>query len=128
MKMHLSMMLRLTTMQQKYMSILQNPAHSLVVCTGPAGSGKTAFACKTAISQLAEKQVNQIVITKPLVSVEGEDLGFLPGNMRSKMSPWIESYLDIFKEHYSMKPIVVETRTPIHLSFAMNLRTPRLNN
>ena len=105
MKMHLSMMLRLTTMQQKYVSILQNPAHSLVVCTGPAGSGKTAFACKTAITQLAEKQVNQIVITKPLVSVEGEDLGFLPGNMRSKMSPWIESYLDIFKEHYSMKQL-----------------------
>ena len=57
--MKLSMMLRLTTMQQKYVSILQNPAHSLVVCTGPAGSGKTAFACKTALAQLQEKQTAQ---------------------------------------------------------------------
>lgn len=104
--MRLSMsMLRLTTMQQKYVSVLYNPLHSLVVCTGPAGSGKTALACKTALTQLADKQIEQIVITKPLVSVEGEDLGFLPGNMRSKMSPWIESYLDIFKEHYSMKQL-----------------------
>jgi phosphate starvation-inducible PhoH-like protein len=103
---HLSMsMLRLTAMQKKYASILYNPEHSLVVCTGPAGSGKTMIACKTALEQLKENQVKHIVITKPLVSVEGEDIGFLPGNIRSKMSPWIESYLDIFKEYYTMKQL-----------------------
>ena len=98
-------MIRLTAMQQHYLTVLRNPAHSLVVCTGPAGTGKTMLACKTGLEQLAEKQVDHLVITKPLVSVEGEDLGFLPGNIRSKMSPWIESYMDIFKEYYSMKQL-----------------------
>jgi len=95
----------LTRMQQSYVNILKNPAHSLVVCTGPAGTGKTLFACRTALEQLKDRTVGQIVITKPLVSVEGEDLGFLPGNMRAKMSPWIESYLDIFKEYYPMNQL-----------------------
>lgn len=98
-------MIRLTAMQQQYLTVLKNPAHSLVVCTGPAGSGKTMLACKVGLEQLVEKQVNHLVITKPLVSVEGENLGFLPGNIRSKMSPWIESYLDIFKDYYSMKQL-----------------------
>jgi phosphate starvation-inducible PhoH-like protein len=92
-------------MQQQYRAALNNPAHSLVVCTGPAGTGKTMIACKSALEHLVEKQVTQLVITKPLVSVEGEDMGFLPGNIRSKMSPWIESYLDIFKEYYTMKQL-----------------------
>jgi phosphate starvation-inducible PhoH-like protein len=95
----------LTRMQQSYVNILNNPVKSLVVCTGPAGTGKTLFACRTALEHLKERKVGNIVITKPLVSVEGEDLGFLPGNMRSKMSPWIESYLDIFKDYYPMHQI-----------------------
>jgi phosphate starvation-inducible PhoH-like protein len=94
-------LLKMTVMQKHYVSLLNDPTKPLVVCTGPAGTGKTMFACRTALEQLKVKQVDQIVITKPLVSVEGEDVGFLPGNMRSKMSPWIESYLDIFKEYYS---------------------------
>ena len=97
--------LKLTTNQKNYVSLLNDPALSLVVCTGPAGTGKTAFACRTALEMLKEQNVSQIVITKPLVSVEGEGLGYLPGNMRSKMSPWIESYIDIFKEYYTMKQI-----------------------
>jgi len=97
--------LKLTTKQKHYVSLLKDPAQSLVVCTGPAGTGKTAFACRTALEQLKEKQVNHIVITKPLVSVEGESVGFLPGNIRSKMSPWIESYLDIFKDYYTMSQL-----------------------
>jgi phosphate starvation-inducible PhoH-like protein len=95
----------LTRMQQSYVNVLNNPAHSLVICTGPAGTGKTLFACRTALEQLKDRKIGQIVITKPLVSVEGEDLGFLPGNMRSKMSPWIESYLDIFKDYYPLNQI-----------------------
>ena len=95
----------LTKMQQTYVQTLNNPAHSLILCTGPAGTGKTLFACRTALEQLKEKKIGQIVITKPLVSVEGEDLGFLPGNMRAKMSPWIESYLDIFKDYYPLNQI-----------------------
>jgi phosphate starvation-inducible PhoH-like protein len=97
--------LKLTVNQKHYVSLLKDPSRSLIVCTGPAGTGKTAFACRTAVEMLKEQEINQIVITKPLVSVEGEGVGYLPGNMRSKMSPWIESYLDIFKEYYSMNQV-----------------------
>jgi phosphate starvation-inducible PhoH-like protein len=100
-----SMIPLLTQMQQTYVKVLNNPQHSLVICTGPAGTGKTLFACRTALEHLRERKVGQIVITKPLVSVEGEDLGFLPGKMRAKMSPWIESYLDIFKEYYPLHQV-----------------------
>jgi len=96
--------LRLTLNQKQYVSELKDPLRSLVVCTGPAGTGKTAFACRVGVEQLKSREVEQLVITKPLVTV-GEDVGYLPGNMRAKMSPWIESYLDIFKEHYSMNQL-----------------------
>jgi phosphate starvation-inducible PhoH-like protein len=92
--------LRLTVNQKHYVSELKDPLRSLIVCTGPAGTGKTAFACRVGVEQLKSREVEQLVITKPLVAV-GDELGYLPGNMRSKMSPWIESYMDIFKEHYS---------------------------
>jgi len=97
--------LRLTVNQKMYVQELKNPLRSLIICTGPAGTGKTVFACRTALEQLKSREVEQLVITKPLVTVEGEDVGYLPGNMRAKMSPWIESYLDIFKDYYSMNQI-----------------------
>lgn len=93
-------LLRMTPNQQHYVSVLKDPMKSLVVCTGPAGSGKTAFACRVGMELLREKRYTQLVITKPLVPV-GDDMGYLPGNIRSKMSPWIESYMDLFREHYS---------------------------
>jgi phosphate starvation-inducible PhoH-like protein len=101
---HLFPALRLTVNQKHYISELKDPLRSLIVCTGPAGTGKTAFACRVGVEQLKSRDVEQLVITKPLVTV-GDDVGYLPGNMRSKMSPWLESYLDIFKEHYSMNQI-----------------------
>lgn len=101
---HLVHSLRLTANQQHYVSQLKDPLRSLIVCTGPAGTGKTAFACRVGVEQLKSRDVEQLVITKPLVTV-GDDVGYLPGNMRAKMSPWLESYLDIFKEHYSMNQI-----------------------
>ena len=105
-KVTLPMMLhKLTPMQKVYTSLLHDPQKSLIVCTGPAGSGKTSVACRHAMEQLKERTVERIVITKPLVAVEGEDMGYLPGNIRSKMSPWIESYMDLFKEYYTANQI-----------------------
>jgi phosphate starvation-inducible PhoH-like protein len=57
------------------------------------------------MEQLKERKIDRVVITKPLVAVEGEDMGYLPGNIRSKMSPWIESYMDLFKEYYTANQI-----------------------
>jgi phosphate starvation-inducible PhoH-like protein len=97
-------LLRMTPNHQHYVSVLRDPVKSLVVCTGPAGSGKTAFACRVGMEMLREKHYKQIIITKPLIPV-GDDLGYLPGNIRSKMGPWIESYMDLFREHYSINQL-----------------------
>ena len=99
------MMHKLTPMQNVYHSLLHNSQKSLIVCTGPAGTGKTSVVCRHAMEQLKTRAIERLVITKPLVAVEGEDMGYLPGNIRSKMSPWIESYMDLFKEYYTANQI-----------------------
>lgn len=60
---------------------------AISVVIGKAGSGKTLLACQIALQAVLEKKVNKIIITRPTVSKE--DLGFLPGNMEEKMSPWL---------------------------------------
>ena len=91
-----------SVVQQIYVSYLQNPKLPLVLALGPAGCGKTLFACVEAMSQLQSGAIQKIVITRPLVSVEDEEIGFLPGNMVSKMDPWTRPMMDIFREFYSM--------------------------
>lgn len=74
--------------------------YSLVFGIGPAGCGKTLFACKEAIHELQNGKVNRIVFTRPVVSVE-EELGFLPGDIQRKMDPWMQPMFDIFLEYYT---------------------------
>jgi len=59
----------------------------LSIVTGKAGSGKTLIACFSALKRLADKQIDQIVITRPTVSTE--DNGFLPGGIDEKLDPWM---------------------------------------
>lgn len=90
-----------TPKQKKYTELLQNRDTNLVIAHGPAGTGKSWLACKIAIEQLKENKVNKIVLTRPIVSVEDEDLGFLPGNIDEKMNPWIQPLYDIFIDEQS---------------------------
>ena len=64
--------------------ILDNPITAL---KGMAGSGKTLVATQGALDLLFTKQVDKIIITRPTVSKE--DIGFLPGDIREKMDPWL---------------------------------------
>jgi phosphate starvation-inducible PhoH-like protein len=64
--------------------ILDNPITAL---KGMAGSGKTLVATQVALDLLFTKQVEKIIITRPTVSKE--DIGFLPGDIREKMDPWL---------------------------------------
>jgi len=75
---------------------------TLVFCLGPAGTGKTLFACNEAMKQLQKREIDKIVITRPIVAVEDEQLGFLPGNINKKMDPWTRPIFDIFSEYCSM--------------------------
>lgn len=64
--------------------ILDNP---VTVLKGMAGSGKTLVAVQTALDLLFTKEVEKIIITRPTVAKE--DIGFLPGDIKEKMDPWL---------------------------------------
>lgn len=64
--------------------ILESP---ITVLKGMAGSGKTLVATQVALDMLFTKQVEKVIITRPTVSKE--DIGFLPGDIREKMDPWL---------------------------------------
>ncbi|HKQ95472.1 MAG TPA: PhoH family protein, partial [Aestuariivirgaceae bacterium] len=74
-----------TPMQKAYMESLRR--HELVLCTGPAGTGKTYLAVAMAVSALINKQVARIILTRPAVEA-GERLGFLPGTLQEKVDPY----------------------------------------
>ena len=84
--------------QKQYVSYLKNDSIPLVVAFGSAGSGKTLFACMEAIHQLRRGMVQKIILTRPLIPVEEEEIGFLPGNMNNKMDPWTRPIFDIFRQ------------------------------
>lgn len=93
-----------TKNQQKYVEYLDSKNDYILSVVGPAGTGKTLLACNKAIEELKNKNINKIVITRPVVPVE-EELGFLPGNIEKKMNPWIRPIFDIFLETYSKSEI-----------------------
>lgn len=86
--------------QEKYIDYLNDENIELIIAIGPAGTGKTLFACLKAISQLRNGEINKLVITRPVVPVE-EDIGFLPGNLVKKMDPWTRPIFDLFLEFFS---------------------------
>jgi phosphate starvation-inducible PhoH-like protein len=90
--------------QKKYVEYLNNKKNDLIVVMGPAGTGKTMFACLKAIESLRKNDVNKIILTRPVVPVE-EDIGFLPGNIVKKMDPWTRPIFDIFLDYYSQSEI-----------------------
>jgi phosphate starvation-inducible PhoH-like protein len=91
--------------QEKYVDALQDENTNIVFAVGPAGTGKTFLATLYAIQQLKAGQIDKIVITRPNVSVDDKDIGFLPGDIYKKMSPWTKPVLDIFEEYYSIRDI-----------------------
>jgi phosphate starvation-inducible PhoH-like protein len=100
-----------TENQMKYVEYLNNPEVTVVGGFGPAGSGKTLFACHAAVGALKSGSVDKIIITRPLISVDDEQLGFLPGSIVHKMDPWTRPIFDILGEFYSVNQIrtMVET-------------------
>jgi phosphate starvation-inducible PhoH-like protein len=77
--------------QKRYVDAIRT--HDLVFGVGPAGTGKTYLAMAVAIRALLEKQVKRIILTRPAVEA-GERLGFLPGSMEEKISPYLRPLYD----------------------------------
>ncbi len=71
--------------------------HDIVVVIGPAGTGKTYLAVALAVAALKDKQVNKIVLARPAVEA-GESLGFLPGDYREKIDPYLRPLYDALEE------------------------------
>jgi phosphate starvation-inducible PhoH-like protein len=94
-----------TLKQEEYIDLLLDNSKNIVFATGPAGTGKTLLAVLAAIKALKERQVDKIIITRPAVSVDDEQHGFLPGNLVQKMEPWTKPIMDVLQEHYSCKDI-----------------------
>ena len=99
--------------QRKYTHYLKNISFPLVVAMGSAGTGKTMLACMEAIRQLHQGTVQKIVLTRPLISVEEEEIGFLPGSMVAKMDPWTRPMFDIFREVYSINDLNIMVRNGV---------------
>jgi phosphate starvation-inducible PhoH-like protein len=68
-------------------------ANDMVFAIGPAGSGKTYTAVALAVRALKEKQVKRIILTRPAVEA-GENLGFLPGDLKEKLDPYMQPLYD----------------------------------
>lgn len=92
--------------QEKYILSLIDRDLDIVVVSGPAGTGKTYLAMLAAIKSLRNGDCDKIILTRPAVAVDDEKHGFLPGDLNSKMEPWVRPLLDILKEFYSTKEIV----------------------
>ena len=88
---HKGPILAKTEGQKKYFKAILN--NDIVFAIGPAGTGKTYQAVASAVSSLKRKEVSKIVITRPAVEA-GERLGFLPGDLKDKVDPYLTPLYD----------------------------------
>ena len=80
-----------TVGQQTYMKAIQK--NTVTIGVGPAGTGKTYLAVAAAVAAFRDKQINRIILTRPAVEA-GERLGFLPGDLQSKVDPYLRPLYD----------------------------------
>ena len=71
--------------------------HDMVFAIGPAGTGKTYTGVAMAVKALKEKQVKRIILTRPAVEA-GENLGFLPGDLKEKLDPYMQPLYDALRD------------------------------
>jgi len=88
-----------TVGQHRYIEAIRN--NDIVFSIGPAGTGKTYLAVAMAIDYLKREEVKRIILTRPAVEA-GEELGFLPGDIQAKVSPYLRPLYDAI---YDMIPV-----------------------
>ncbi|MEI8321116.1 MAG: PhoH family protein [Alphaproteobacteria bacterium] len=95
-----------TKSQEEFIKLLQN--NELVFATGPAGTGKTYVAVAMAVSLLMKGEVERLILSRPAIEA-GEKLGFLPGDLKEKVDPYLrpiyDALHDMFQEAHIEKLI-----------------------
>jgi phosphate starvation-inducible PhoH-like protein len=91
---HSKLSLKYDHHQQNLMDTLQDETQTIVICHGPAGTGKTTIASDYAVRSAKNGAYEKIVLVRPLISVSNEDLGYLKGTLQQKMEPWMKPFLD----------------------------------
>ena len=113
-------------LQNTYLEILQNK--QIVFAIGPAGTGKTFLAVAAAVSQLLENKFDRIILSRPAVEA-GEKLGFLPGDLKEKVDPYLRPLYDSL---YDLMPSDVALRkiesSEIEIAPLAFMRGRTLNN
>ena len=89
------------TAQETYIDHLFNDDKRIVFAIGPAGTGKSYLGVLRAIKALKDKEVEKLIIVRPAVGAEGENHGFLPGDLNQKLGPWLQPLIDVFEEYYN---------------------------
>ena len=84
-----------TENQRKMVSMMQK--NDMLFAVGPAGTGKTYTAVALAVKALKEKEVKRIILTRPAVE-SGENLGFLPGDLKEKLDPYMQPLYDALRD------------------------------
>lgn len=86
--------------------------NDLLMAIGPAGTGKTYTAIALAVKALKEKRVKRIILSRPAVEA-GENLGFLPGDLKEKLDPYLQPLYDALLDMYPSKKLekLIEEQT-----------------
>ena len=81
--------------QQKMVDLIRD--HDMLFAVGPAGTGKTYTGVALAVRALRDKEVKRIILTRPAVEA-GESLGFLPGDVKEKLDPYLQPLYDALRD------------------------------
>ncbi len=88
--------------QSEYIKALKE--NDIVISLGPAGTGKSFLAVSVAVTLLMEKKIDRVILSRPAVEA-GEKLGFLPGDMKEKVDPYLRPLYDALYELFGMDKI-----------------------
>jgi phosphate starvation-inducible PhoH-like protein len=112
--------------QRNYVEAIQK--HDVVFGIGPAGTGKTYLAVAMAVAALKKEQVTRIILTRPAVEA-GEALGFLPGDLQEKITPYLRPLYDALRDMLESEEIErLVTRQTIEIAPLAYMRGRTLSN
>ncbi|MGO8766755.1 MAG: PhoH family protein [Limisphaerales bacterium] len=115
-----------TVGQKKYLDAIRK--HDVTLGIGPAGTGKTYLAVATALAALREGRVSRIILTRPAVEA-GEALGFLPGDLYEKITPYLRPLHDALHDMLPVEELQKNTeRGTIEIAPLAYMRGRTLNN